>query len=210
MLIDIIRNYVDKDLLVTARRVVRVHGTYPLGVIKIIKDDSSPKGWRATSLGSREDGEGCYDKAQFEAMSKDVAAVGDKENVIGVIYIIPYENIKDQYGDDQGNTLLVGIHVREDGKTYSDKKVLFYKTEALQGEKGEEFKDLVRKEYEADYLAGSDYEAGDAVSEILAKQKFEEEVWDGLCPRFLEVSAGGAWGDVMLSEHILPSPFTEE
>lgn len=207
MLIDDIRSYVDDVFLVTAARVARVHGTYPLSIMKVYKDNSKPNGWRVTSLSSSKDGEGCYSKESYPTMCKDFQESGYEEDLIGSIYTIPYDGILDQAGDDQGQVLLVGVHVREGGINYSDKKILFYRMEELTGESGERFRDAIKEEYRSDYLAGCGLKQGDVLGKLLALQKFEGDIWGKLCPVYLDANVGGAWGDAFLKEHILPSPF---
>lgn len=203
MIIDQIKSEIEQVLSKTLQKVVRTQGSYPLSLMKVHEDTTSIRGWKMTSISSRKEGEGLYGSKDFLKMKDDSIKALDEEGVIGIVYSIPLTDVKDVHGDPQGDIWVVGVHVKEGGKNYSDTMVSFYSVEELGSGEGGAYKDRMYQEYLNSYLAAQRVGSDDEIEKILAQERFDREAWDSLEPRFKEYTTAGMWGDLYFTDDLL-------
>jgi hypothetical protein len=204
MLIDDVKEYVDTMFMGIARKVIRRNGVCPLALVKVYADEKSPIGFRTTEVGRVEEGSGLYDTEDFGRLKDDIVAAGKEEGVIAVVYALPFEDLESE-GVKYGDVLMVGVNAKELGEKFSDKKIVFYKTKPIEDDK--DYIESIMEGYRKDYLIAMDVDKDDFVGCTQAEKEFDENIGPVLEPMYYDVVAGGAWGDLLMSQHVCPSPF---
>ena len=216
--IDVLRNYVDNYMLEIVRRTIRVHGVFPLALLRVKSDETTPSGFSVDALSSDEPGCGMYDTEDYSKLKEDAEEAALDPRVIGLVYVLPFDDVTDEDDNHTGNFLLLGIHVKgvdtEEGS--SDARTMSYEIEEIKDT--DSAKDLYYEECKSEYL--KDYlghrniklENVTAEEERRVLKEFEETSWKDLKPTYFDIVSHGLWGAIPrdIEGHPVPNPFEFE
>lgn len=216
--IDEIREYVDNYLINIMRRTMRVHGVFPLTMVRFVEDVKHPNGFHIDPISSNTNGFGIYDTEAYETTFKnDISAAASNPNVLAIVYALPFDDAEDEISKDHtGPFVFFGIHMRatdKSGAEISDARLMYYKTEKIGA--NDPSKDLWISELQDEYLLDYMVKKGidpDELSEPEIEQVREEYVstsWEHLKPEYYEQITNSLWGAVPrdVQEHPIDSPF---
>lgn len=216
--IDEIREYVDNYLINIMRRTMRVHGVFPLTLIRFLEDSSYPNGFHIDPISAKTAGHGIYDTEEFETVFKnDIIAAGSNPKVLALVYALPFDDAEDEVsGDHTGPFVFFGIHMRSTdskGVEISDARLMYYKTDKIGADdpSKEMWLNELQDEYLLDYMGKKGIDPSELSEPELDKvrEEYVTTSWTNLKPEYYEQITNSLWGAVPrdVQEHPIESPF---
>lgn len=216
--LDNLRSYVDNYMIEVMRRTIRVHGVFPLALVRVKFDDTSPSGFSVDPLSSDEPGCGMYDTEDFETMKLHAVEAANDPKILGLIYVLPFDDVTDEEDNHTGSFLLIGIHVKgadlEQGT--SDARMMSFEVDEIQDTDGakDAYMEERKAEYLKDYLGHRNLKLENLTpgerERIL--NSYVETAWKDLKPVYFDIVSQGLWGAIPreIEGHPVPNPFEFE
>lgn len=216
--IDEVYEYVDTYLINIMRRTMRVHGVFPLTLIRFTEDSNSPNGYHIDPIATNTSGFGIYDTESYESTFKDdIIATASNPKVLAIVYALPFDDVQDETSEEHtGTFVFFGIHMRtpdSKGETISDARLMYYKTEKI-GDNDPSKETWLRErqdEYLLDYLGKQGIDPTELSDPELdqLREEFINGSWKDLKPEYYDQVTNSLWGAVPrdVQEHPIQSPF---